>query len=68
MIDFVTTSDRRVRRARLARLARKAAEQKHADLLTVARNWTLEMIRAEHPQWVQPDGESPQSVQYYLNL
>lgn len=44
------------------------AKQVDVEIYEAAENYTLTMIRNEHPEWVEPDGSCKRCEEYYKSL
>lgn len=43
-------------------------KQVDVEVYQAAENYTLNLIRNEHPEWVEPDGSCKRCEQYYTSL
>jgi hypothetical protein len=43
-------------------------KQVDVEVYKAAENYTLNLIRSEHPEWVEPDGSCKRCEEYYMSL
>ena len=43
-------------------------KERNLDIYEVAESYTMNLIRQEHPEWVEKDGSCKRCEQYYSSL
>ncbi len=46
----------------------KVCESEAQELVDVAEQYVLDLIKKDHPDWVSSDGACPKCIKYYENL